>query len=131
MPRCGLYPQGTVGDREGGVSAVNAQIWECEMMAETLGSKTSSELVNMFEDTNPLQNESDIDKRKAIMAVLQKRSPQLFHEWIASPHDSPRGYFLRGKAATAKRTTDYCKCYEFVQSSFGNRCAVCRKPSKH
>ena len=29
---------------------------------------------------------------------------------------------------TLKPTPDYCSCYEFVQSSFGNRCAVCRKP---
>lgn len=72
-------------------------------MAETLGSKTTAQLVNMFEDTNPLQDASDIDKRKAIMDELQRRSPRLFHEWLASPHDSPRGYFLRGKAATANR----------------------------
>lgn len=117
-----------MGDRQGGVHAVDAEIWEGDVMAETLGSKTTAQLVNMFEDTNPLQDASDIDKRKAIMAVLQKRSPQLFHEWIASPHDSPRGYYLRGKAATAKHTPDYCTCYEFVQSAFGNRCAVCRKP---
>jgi hypothetical protein len=70
-------------------------------MAKTLGSKTTAQLVNMFEDTNPLKEASDIDKRMAIMDVLQKRSPQLFHEWLASQHDSPRGYFLRGKAATA------------------------------
>ena len=72
-------------------------------MSENLSSKNTNQLVNMFEETNPLQVESDIAKRRAIMEVLESRNPLMYYEWTASEHDSPRGYFLHGKAATAQR----------------------------
>jgi hypothetical protein len=72
-------------------------------MSDKLESKSTQQLVNMFEDTDPLRVLADIEKRQSIMCILEKRNPRMFYEWVASPHDSPRGYFLRGKAATAKR----------------------------
>lgn len=65
--------------------------------------KSIAQLVNMFEDTDPLHVVADIEKRQAIMRILEKHNPRMFYEWVASKHDSPRGYFLHGKAATAKR----------------------------
>ena len=70
-------------------------------MSENLSSKSTNQLVNMFEDTKPLEVEGDIEKRRAIMAILEKRNPSMYFEWVSSEHDSPRGYFLYGNAATA------------------------------
>ena len=72
-------------------------------MSDKLESKSTQQLVNMFEDTDPLHVVADIERRQAIMCILEKRNPRMFYEWVASEHDSPRGYFLYGKAATAKR----------------------------
>jgi len=74
-----------------------------ETMSDKLESKSTQQLVNMFEDTDPLHVVADIEKRQAIMCILEKLNPRMFYEWVASEHDSPRGYFLHGKAATAKR----------------------------
>ena len=70
-------------------------------MSDRLQSNSTEKLVNLYEMTNPLQNPADVEKRKAIMAILEKRNPMMFFEWLSSDHDSPRGYFLHGLSATA------------------------------
>jgi hypothetical protein len=73
-----------------------------ETMSENLKSKSTQKLVSMFEDTDPAVD-GDIEKRRAIMAILEKRNPSMYFEWVSSEHNSPRGYFLNGNAATATR----------------------------
>ena len=61
---------------------------------ELMESRTTAELVEMFEETELVNDPHIYTVRGWVMDELEKRNAEAFDKWIDSEEDSPRKFFL-------------------------------------